>query len=251
MSLLSNAKTNPKTAKQLEEFGYEAVIHHMCPDNLADGSHTVCPDSTSGCRRGCLNTSGRSQIKGNLTTRNLEMYMIHRSRISKTLDFFDDRQGYADKLSKELILLEARALKKGYTPVARLNGTSDVPWEKYIPMDVFTNTQFYDYTKSYGRMMQFVRGVFPTNYDLTFSFSEDTTPVMLHWITAKGGNVAVVFRDEIPDKFRGKSVISGMEHDFRFRDKKGYVVGLLARGRAKTDTTGFVVDGAECYGRRG
>ena len=241
-NLLSNANTNPKTRKKLDEFGYEAVIHHMTPDKLADGKHTVCPDSTPGCRASCLNTSGRSQITGDLTAGNLGMYMIHRSRIGKTLAFLDDRQVYADELVMELMLLEARAIKKGYTPVARLNGTSDVPWEKYINMEILYNTQFYDYTKSYARMEKWLKGVLPVNYDLTFSFSAKTTPRQVHEIIRKGGNVAVVFRKFIPFLFMGHEVISGMEHDFRFRDKKGCIVGLIARGRGKHDDTGFVVD---------
>jgi hypothetical protein len=242
MSLLSNATSNPKTKKQLEEFGYEAVIHHMTPDTLADGKHTVCAWSTPGCRRTCLNTSGRSQISGDLTTNNLQMYMIHRSRIGKTLEFFKDRYAYAGRLMDELVLLEKRAIAKAYKPVARLNGTSDILWEKFIDLSIFSNTQFYDYTKSYNRMQSFMRGALPDNYDLTYSFSEETTPAELHFIIAKGYNVAVVFRKEIPETWRGYNVISGMEHDFRFRDPKGNIVGLIARGRAKKDDTGFVVD---------
>lgn len=240
--LLSNASTNPKTAKLLDEFGYEAVIHHMTPDKLADGKRTVCAWSTPGCRSTCLNTSGRSQVKGDLTASNLSMYMIHRSRMGKTLRFLDDRQGYADELTKELVLLDKRALSKCYTPVARLNGTSDVTWEKYIPMDVLPNVEFYDYTKGYGRMWKFLHGALPDNYDLTYSYSEETTVAQVYSIIKKGGNVAVVFRKDIPSTFQGHKVITGMEHDFRFRDKKGRIVGLIARGRAKHDDTGFVVD---------
>ena len=240
--LLSNASTNPKTAKQLEEFGYEGVIHHMTPDKLADGKHTVCAWSTPGCRATCLNTSGRSQVKGDLTASNLGMYMIHRSRIGKTLRFFDDRQGYADALTKELMLLDKRALSKCCTPVARLNGTSDVPWENYVPMDALPNVQFYDYTKGYGRMFKFLTKKLPDNYHLTYSYNEHTLPGDVNFILSAGGNVAVVFRKDIPDTFMDHNVISGMEHDFRFRDPKGYIVGLIARGRAKHDDTGFVID---------
>ncbi len=242
MTLLSNGSTNPKTKKKLEEFGYEMVIHHMTPDTLADGVHTVCAWSSPGCRDSCLNTAGRSQIKGDLTTTNLETYMIHRSRINKTLEFFKDRQGYADKLMIELILLEARAMKKGLMPVARLNGTSDIPWEHYIPMEAFVNTRFYDYTKGEQRMRSFLAGKLPANYDLTYSYHEFTAPGVVRRFTSQGANVAVVFRKEIPAAFQGVDVISGMEHDFRFMDKKGCVVGLIARGRAKHDESGFVVD---------
>ena len=241
--LLSNASTNPKTAKQLDAFRIEGVIHHMTPDRLADGKRTVCAWSTPGCRATCLNTSGRSQVKGTLTARNLSMYMIHRSRMGKTLRFFNDRKMYAEDLMHELMLLKKRAAKKGYKAVARLNGTSDVPWEKYIAMDIrIPEVQFYDYTKGYKRMLKFLAGELPDNYDLTFSYSEETTKRQVNTIIRKGGNVAVVFRKEIPKKFMGHKVITGMDHDFRYKDKKGRIVGLIARGRAKTDTTGFVVD---------
>jgi hypothetical protein len=239
--LLSNASTNPKTAKQLDTFKIEGVIQHMTPDRLADGKRTVCPDSTPGCRATCLNTSGRSQVKGDLTKGNLEMYMIHRSRIGKTLSWLNNKQAYIGKLCKELTNLENRAERKGYAAVARLNGTSDIPWESWIPMSGF-DIQFYDYTKSYKRMKRFLNLKLPSNYDLTFSYSEKTTQRQVNNIICKGGNVAVVFRKEMPDYFYGHKVITGMDHDFRYKDKKGYIVGLIARGRAKKDDTGFVVD---------
>jgi hypothetical protein len=231
MKLLSNAKTNAKTKKMLDEFGYEGVIHYMAPDTLADGRHTVCPYSTAGCRTSCLYTAGRGAMR-----------MVQDSRINKTLEFLKDRQAYADKMVGELINLEARALKKGYTPVARLNGTSDIRWEDYINMGALPNIQFYDYTKNWERMQRYIRDGLPDNYHLTYSYSEKSAFADTYFITAKGHNVAMVFRNKMPDKHMGIEVISGMEHDFRFRDAKGYVVGLLARGNAKKDDTGFVVD---------
>jgi hypothetical protein len=231
MTLLSNARSNAKTKKKLDEFGYEGVIHYMCPDTLADEVHTVCPWSSPGCRDSCLYTAGRGA-----------MQTVQASRVGKTLDFFKDRQGYADRLTEELVLLEARAIKKGLTPVARLNGTSDLAWENYIPMEAFSNTRFYDYTKSEQRVRNFIAGKLPYNYDLMYSRHEFTAPGLVRKLTNMGVNVAVVFRKEIPAAFQGVDVISGMEHDFRFMDKKGCVVGLIARGRAKHDTSGFVVD---------
>jgi hypothetical protein len=169
------------------------------------------------------------------------MRTVQNSRIAKTLDFFGARDEYCERLTDELVNLETRALKKGYTPVARLNGTSDILWENYLPLEAFSNTQFYDYTKSYMRMQKYMRDGLPDNYHLTYSFSERDTFAEVNFITAKGYNVAVVFREEIPKKFYGIDVISGMEHDFRFRDPTGKIVGLIARGRARGDDTGFVV----------
>ena len=110
-------------------------------------------------------------------------------------------------------------------------------------MDIrIPEVQFYDYTKGYKRMLRFLDDKLPDNYDLTFSYSEETTKRQVNTIIRKGGNVAVVFRKEIPKKFMGYKVITGMDHDFRYKDKKGRIVGLIAKGRAKKDTTGFVVD---------
>ncbi|KKN92328.1 hypothetical protein LCGC14_0208190 [marine sediment metagenome] len=230
--LLSNSRSNAKTVKMLDEFGYEAVIQYLAPDKVADGKHTMCPHSTPGCRESCLYTAGRGAMR-----------MVQAARIRKTREFFKDRQGYTDRLVGELINLEARAIKKGYTPVARLNGTSDIQWEDYIDMEALPNIQFYDYTKGRKRMFKYLNeNSFPPNYYLTYSFNEHTTPQQVGRILYYGGNVAVVFREEIPEKFWGHKVISGMEHDFRFRDPKESIVGLLARGRARGDSTGFVVD---------
>lgn len=230
MTLLSNADSNAKTKKKLKEFRYEGVIHYMAPDKVADRTHTVCPWSTPGCRDSCLYTAGRGA-----------MHTVQESRINKTLLWLKNRDKYLAQICAELANLEKRAAKKGYLPVARLNGTSDIPWEDYIPMESFTHTSFYDYTKSERRMWKWLAGKLPTNYYLTYSLHELTALGMVKKFTNRGANVAVVFRNEIPSTFQGIDVISGMEHDFRFRDKRGYVVGLVARGRAKHDTTGFVI----------
>ncbi len=231
MTLLGNGRTNAKTKKMLDEFGYEMVIQYLAPDMVADNMHTICPWSTPGCRDSCLYTAGRGAMR-----------MVQDSRINKTLEFLKDKQGYANRLTAELVNLESRAISKGYTPVARLNGTSDIQWEDYINMEALPNVQFYDYCKSYTRMQKFLEGGLPENYHLTYSYNEHTTQQQVDTIINKGGNVAVVFRDTIPKEFMGTKVISGMEHDFRFLDTGGRIVGLLARGRAKQDSTGFVVD---------
>ena len=54
-------------------------------------------------------------------------------------------------------------------------------------------------------------------------------------------NVAVVFRDAMPESWLGVPVIDGTTHDLRFLDPKPCIVGLTAKGSAKKDTSGFVV----------
>jgi hypothetical protein len=56
-----------------------------------------------------------------------------------------------------------------------------------------------------------------------------------------GGTAAAVFWPEVPQSFWGSSVINGDEHDARFLDPAGTIVGLKAKGSAKSDLSGFVI----------
>ena len=102
--------------------------------------------------------------------------------------------------------------------------------------------QFYDYSKLHNR-----KGL-PDNYHLTWSYSEATHAYSERFaaVTATGQNAAVVFKGKtLPESFRGLPVLDGDKSDLRHLDKPGHVVGLLAKGKAKTDTSGFVVDTKE------
>ena len=107
-------------------------------------------------------------------------------------------------------------------------------------LERFDNVQFYDYTKSVKRARQHASGQMPSNYHLTFSRSENTPDDLVIELVQSGQNVAVVF-DEVPDTWLGLPVINGDEHDLRFIDPVGVIVGLVAKGQAKKDTAGFVV----------
>jgi len=52
----------------------------------------------------------------------------------------------------------------------------------------------------------------------------------------------MVFRKQLPGTYKGYKVINGDEHDMRFTDPKNVIVGLTAKGEAKTDQSGFVID---------
>ncbi len=100
---------------------------------------------------------------------------------------------------------------------------------------MFPQVQFYDYTKVLGRKV----GDIP-NYHLTFSNADGNINDVLAAIQA-GLNIAVVFKKELPKTYLGLPVINGDETDLRFLDPKGVIVGLKAKGKAKKDTSGFVV----------
>ena len=85
---------------------------------------------------------------------------------------------------------------------------------------------------------------FPSNYHLTFSRSE-TNDKLAEMVLEMGGNVAVVFRNQLPKTWKGYEVVNGDDNDLRFLDKQGVVVGLIEKGMAKKDTTGFVQEGID------
>jgi len=229
--LLSTA--NPKIQKGTK-LGYLSFILHLAPADLS-GKET-CPKRTAGCTAACLNTAGR----GGMFKRGENTNVIQKARIRKTEYFFNDRAGFMADLVEDIMRAVNFARRKGLTPVFRLNGTSDLAWEKYeVPnhgkniFDAFSTLQFYDYTKVLGRKVKDI-----PNYHLTFS-AADGNDADVAGAIAQGMNVAVVF-DKLPTEYMGRPVFNADDTDLRFLDPKGVVLGLKAKGRAKKDTTGFV-----------
>ncbi len=224
MKLLSTA--NPKIQKGTK-LGYLSFILHLAPATLS-GKET-CPKRTAGCTSACLNTAGR----GGMFKKGENTNMIQQARIRKTRMFFEQRDAFMAQLEKAIKLGIKQAAKLGLTPVFRLNGTSDLAWEKYGIIEKFPQVQFYDYTKVLGRKVAHLQ-----NYHLTFSAADGNDADVARAV-AQGMNVAAVF-DKLPETYMGKSVINADEHDLRFLDPKGVIAGLKAKGRAKKDTSGFV-----------
>ena len=92
-----------------------------------------------------------------------------------------------------------KAQRENLTPAIRLNGTSDIVWERTPVvidgvkiasniMELFASVQFYDYTK-YPLAK---RALLPNNYDLTFSRSESNQPDVIENLS-NNRRVAVVF----------------------------------------------------------
>lgn len=232
MKLLSTG--NPKLMKG-EKKGYLSFVLHLAPATLS--GKEVCPKRTAGCTAACLNTAGRGGMYKTGETTNA----IQQARIRKTALFWFNREEFLNQLVKDIKLGIKQAEKKGMIPSFRLNGTSDLSWEKYEVADgknifeMFPEVQFYDYTKVLGRKVGDIK-----NYHLTFSNADGNINDVLAAKQA-GLNIAVVFKKELPEKHLGLKVINGDDTDLRFLDEKNVIVGLVAKGKAKKDTTGFVV----------
>lgn len=267
---------NTKTVKG-ETLGYLTFILHLAPH--WQSGYNSCPMASEGCAAACLNTAGMGGIIKIGETTNT----IQEARVRKTKWFFENRDEFMTTLVKDIKSAIKLAEKRNYTPVFRLNGTSDIRWENVSVggfdnvMTMFPNIQFYDYTKIPNR-----RNI-PANYHLTFSRSESNDNYVSKAIES-GMNVAVVFRKDgpkvkkvytleqrlaakakreaqpkkpkserksrprkidlswVPETYLGIPTFHGDDSDLRFLDPKGVVVALIAKGEAKYDTSGFIVD---------
>ena len=229
MKLLSVG--NPKILKGMKQ-GYMTYILHLAPADVS--GYNTCPKATAGCKAACLNTAGRGGMfkKGETTN------VIQQARIRKTKMFFEDRENFLAILKDDIRKAIKQSEKKGLIPVFRLNGTSDLAWEKYGIIQEFPNVQFYDYTKVPGRKVNGIK-----NYHLTFSEADGNALETLNAIRS-GMNIATVFgikkNSPMPEMWNGMPVFNGDDSDLRFLDPKGVVVGLYAKGKAKKDESGFV-----------
>lgn len=217
--------TNAKTAKSDKGGEYLTAILYLSPATLS--GRNLCPWASKGCAAACLNTAGRGAF-GN----------VQQARMKKTLAFINDRAQFIADLRADIAEHVRKCAKLGVKPAVRLNGTSDILWEKIAPelFSAFPQVQFYDYTAAPVAF----RAKRPTNYHLTKSRKEYTTDAEIISAVNAGMNVSVVF-DRIPDTYLGIPVVNGDQTDLRFLDPVGVIVGLTAKGKAKRDASGFVV----------
>jgi hypothetical protein len=259
--------TDAKTIKGAK-YKVATAILYLAPASEA-GRGNLCPHASAGCRAACLFTAGRGKFDN-----------VRTARINKTLRWFDDRRQFLADIVQDIAKLEIYCRKHKLTPAVRLNGTSDIPWENVILPDdggsimaLFPSVKFYDYTKNPHRAIKAAkskhplvspldRGRFPENYSLTFSRAEDNLRQVRQVINA-GGNVAAVYSADRFDRFTwsesgiargiahpiperyfpdGPRIFNGDDSDARFLDPSGVVVALKAKGDARGDSSGFVIN---------
>jgi hypothetical protein len=233
---LLGVDTNAKTIKG-EKYNIKTAILYLMP--AKQSGVQLCPMAAiAGCEKACLFTAGRGAMNS-----------VMLSRLRKTLYFNQYRDLFMHQLHNELIRERAKAKRKGYKLIVRLNGTSDIRWENIAVsgyaniMQALPDIIYYDYTKLANRKV-------PANYDLTFSYSgvSEYLPFVQKAV-ANGERIAVVFRDRSivdamlanGETFLGLPVVDGDNSDIRHLDPKGAVVALYAKGKARKDQSGFVV----------
>jgi len=227
---LLSVNSNPKIDKsnKVSEKYWSCIMH------LRPISTKICPyQDIAKCKDACLNTAGLGGVYPS----------IQKARQKKTDLFLNDRDEFMRVLVKDINTFIRACKRKDKRPAIRLNGTSDIQWE-YIEIDgyenifaMFPEVQFYDYTKIPTRKIDHI-----PNYHLTWSYSEanDKYAKMFDKVP---NNKAVVFKNKIlPSMFKGLKVIDGDTHDMRFLDEPNSVVGLKAKGKARQDKSGFVIN---------
>ena len=226
-SKLLNIDKNAKTVKGQKK-GYRTAILYLAPSTQS--GFQVCPMASEGCKKACLYTAGHGAFSN-----------VQQGRINKTRWFMQDRQSFLTQLKKEISNHIKNCDKKGYIPCVRLNGTSDISWENYNIIQAFPNVQFYDYTKIYKRALKYVNGQYPSNYHITYSLNEDNKKEAFEILKLRG-NISAVFRKYLPKTYQGYTVINADDTDLRFTDDNNIIAGLVAKGQAKKDYSGFVLD---------
>ena len=212
---------------------YKTGITYMTP------SRPTCQDRSPGCWDGCLNSAGRGRFDN-----------VKRARAQRLELFLKHPEIFAARERKELNLFIRRCDKAGQVGAYRPGGLDDTGRGEKLAAE-FPELHLYDYTKNINRFMRIMGG--PTagvnpprlsvecKYHLTFSRSETNWRDCLSALSV--GNVAVVFRDSIPTRYKGFKVENGELSDLRFLDSgPGRIIGLTAKGKAKADRSGFVVD---------
>lgn len=256
MTKLLNIDSNAKTVKG-QKHGFMTAVMYLAPYKSA--GINVCPMAElAGCVAGCLNTAGRGGIAKDRATftpygETLPDNTIQRARISRTRLFAEDREQFLFQLGREIEAFVKKAARKGLVPVVRLNGTSDIKWENIKSVafgggnvfDYFDAIQFYDYTKIANRFNR----PLPANYSLSLSYSEASEryrAITMEAYRTHNAPLIVVVRDAAAkakylEQANGDGV-DGDEHDLRFLDAPGSLVYLKAKGSARKDTSGFVID---------
>jgi hypothetical protein len=254
--------TDSAKAAKASGYGYLNAIQYMAPHSSA-GVGNLCSHASPQCIALCLGThSGQAAMVSDLAN---GTNATRESRKKKARLFMADRAAYMNEVARSIVKVIRDAKRDGLTPCIRLNGSTDISWERirfnldaktlgailksgrgeklvYISqvtlLELFPDVQFVDYTKNPNRLRKA-----PANLDLTLSYSGNNSDECVNALLA-GHNVAMVFHGGLPESFAGFPVINGDLHDLRHLDAKGgFIVGLTPKGvTARRDKSGFCVN---------
>lgn len=222
MKLLS---TNYKTSKS-KGINVDNYILPLEPDYI------LCPlAKKAGCGKTCIVNSGLNKTP-----------TAKSSKARKTDLFYNNFDQFKKDLVSDHNYLQKNRIYKGFEVASRLNGYSDIQYEKIKIKDdktifeLFPDIQFYDYTKIANRDIKDI-----PNYHLTFSYTKSLHRIAIKQLE-KGQNIAIVLDikkdDPIPTDYiminnKKYNLIDGDKNDLRYKDPKNSVVALRFKGSKK------------------
>lgn len=203
---VNNTKTLKSSATHL------IGILHLAP--AWESGFNTCPMHTKECAATCIYFAGKGSLP-----------VVKAARIRRTQFYYKDRNAFLLALHGDIWLVKETAARFNLTPAIRLNGTSDIKWERHEVPQSWPDVQFYDYTKLLHRMPL-------PNYHLTYSFSGVNLTECKRALE-QGMNVAVPFL-KLPATWQGYPVVDGDNDDLRFLTPGPVVIGLKAKGRLRS-----------------
>lgn len=216
---------NSKTPKG-EELGWLSTVLYLMPHTSGGGKVTLCPMSTPDCRAMCLASAGLSGLPKQLG-----------AKLRRTFMFNNERAQFMDLLLADIEKLKRIAAAEGLKPALRLNGSSDLVWERLVPGWSDLGIQKYDYTK-----IPLEHRAADEAYHLTFSVegAKDMTRALAY---LRGGHsIAVVVPEELKKRAvscgvatGGFPIIDGDLSDTRFLDPPSAIVLLKPKGHIRTE----------------
>ena len=199
----------------------------------------TCPFASEGCKAACLFTAGHGSYSN-----------VADGRIRRTLLFTFRRDVFTQLVTADLARIKRRADKEGMTMAIRCDGTSDILTRWFLNSELaseYSDVHVYTYTKrplvSYRELL-----AKHVNFHVTYSLHEGSRSInqAMEYLAAGYGVAAVFGTKQLVSKvvasgYLGFPVIDGDETDARHLDPKGCIVALAAKGKAKRDSTGFVI----------
>ncbi len=277
MNLLTTG--NPKIAKG-EAAGFLTSILHLAPSKLS--GYNVCPMASKGCASACLNTAGRggmNKIGENTNTiqqaRIKKTHYFFENRGAFMIQLVKEIEATRRIADKHNLI---PAFRLNGTSDIRwetigVNNADNL-------MALFPTVQFYDYTKLPNRRdiplnyditfsrsesnEHYIPQVLASGLNVAVVFRKDGAKVKNVYTLAEQLENKIkreilraaqdpnrikkpyvarkVDLSWVPNTVYNVPTFNGDASDLRFRDPKGVVVALLAKGEAKYDTSGFVYD---------
>jgi hypothetical protein len=169
------------------------------------------------CRAVCVLDSGNGRYQS-----------VRRSREARTAFLLTHPEAFGAILQRDIRWMARRGVVDG-----RPNAASDLAWEIVFPWlaDLVASNDgaLYDYTKRRNRV-----GYLASNYRVTYSATASTREETVRAIVGNGDTVTMVLPvkkgQPLPASWRGLPMVDGDISDDRFRDPRGVIVGLRAKG---------------------